>query len=580
MLKNFNSFDRRLLTVAIIFFAIFSYLSFDDSLIAGISGTHGEKIGKITSKQSDVRVKSSSDFRYVKAKKSNIYQGDSVFTGPQSKVIVTLDSGDTIEIQENSLITFSMVGNQLMLNLKAGQAKGSSNAVKIVDTSQPVQKTQEATKKITASRPKTPFQFKTRKVSSEQEAAQLVPQITSPKSPEIKKITKLYEGAPTQSPKIEISWDYPKSDVNYEIQVSRSPDFKPLEFSQQTPKKYLTTPDVTMGLHYVRVREQNKLWSKTATIEFKLNEPLVDGNLKKPIIEPNSQNYIISKNPLVINWTEIPEADQYLLEVAHDPDFQKTKKFLMEQNRFVVSNATPGLSYYRVTALSGDDSKSPTSDPARASVQVAPPVLEKIPDFKYLARDEDDHGPQPDMNLKWASTNFTKKYKVIVSQKPDMSQAATFEASQNSLQFKMSQPGSYFWQVQSLDEQGNPVSPPSQASSMNYEFTPPLDPPEPLLPRPQMTLFFQKGNENPFFFVWKEVANAKKYRLQVAKDESFKEIVYSPEVKITKVLMNTKLPQGQLYWRVQAIFEDRRSKWSEIQPVKIFGGKSARGEAP
>ena len=576
MLKNFNSFDRRLLLIAILFFVVFTYLSIDDRFLTNLSSSRGEKIGRIQIKQNDVRLKSNSDFRYLSArKKAVIYKGDSIFTGPNSKVQITLANGDTIEIQENSLVTFSMVDNQLVLNLKAGLVKSSSGSLNLVDSSHSVNL--QASKLRTAS----DFKFKTRNISSLGEEGVDFPRILRPIKNEVQNIRKLYYGAPTQPTNIQVVWEYAKTDVRYEVQVAKDPNFQTVEYSQMTDSKNLTTPEVRWGLHYVRVREQGQRWSETARIEFRVSSPDTDPTLTRPRMEKNYQEYVLSKNPLIVRWSEVPKATQYLVEMDQSGEFDEPKIFVTESNRYVLPHPNPGKVFFRVSALFGETKKSLPSEPSLAVAKVNPPKLEKILPLEYIAKDEEDHGPQPEVIMKWSSTEQTRKYQVTISQKPDFSEAKTFVSETPVLMYKMQNPGPYFWKVQSLNGKNQVISEPSQVSATVYKFIPPLDAPVPVSPLPHTTLFFQKENETPFFFVWKTVPHAKEFWVQVATDPQFRKIIYAPHSKSPKVLMSARLPSGQLYWRVQARFEDRASKWSKAQSLKIFGGKLAQqGDSP
>ncbi len=65
------------------------------------------------------------------------------------------------------------------------------------------------------------------------------------------------------------------------------------------------------------------------------------------------------------------------------------------------------------------------------------------------------------------------------------------------------------------------------------------------------------GPLQTFRFAWRPVGGARTYRLELARDESFREILYAGQISGTTVRDgNRTLPVGTLYWRVTAVGED------------------------
>jgi hypothetical protein len=569
MLKNFNSFDRKILYSAILLFFLFSFLVYDDSFILGLTGSQGEFVGAIEFREKDVRTKASNDFRYVNARNSNLFMGDSIFTGPNSKAGIRLPSGDLIEIQENSLITFTKVGNQMILSLKSGQLKGASKSIRIVaNISNPYDRAQAKAKEVKLAPPQQ------RNLSSIEEVK---PKIVNPRPYEVRTFNTFFNGLPSVPTTIEVFWQYPKESVKYDFQVAGDADFHKIEFAESTTATNMTTPELKPGPHFMRVRETEKPWSQSVQVVIQIAPPELSNTLARPRLERPFTEYIISKNPLQLRWYEVPEANQYLVEVSEDAEFTASRKILTTETQFVVEDSQPGKLHYRVSAVSGRKLSYP-SDTGQAVTMVAPPSPRKTPDLTYLAKNENDLGPAQEVNLAWSAVPYAKKYKVFVAYDEQFTNPKVIETTETSIRYQLEKPGKYFWQVQAETERSKPISQASNASDVNYQYFPPLAAPQPLLPRTNITLFFQSREENPFYFVWKPVEHAKEYHLQIAEDPSFSTILAEPKSSETKFLISKKLKQGPVYWRVQAITEDRTSMWSSGQNIKIFAGKTARGE--
>ncbi len=78
-------------------------------------------IGEISFAKNDIRHKNSGSFVWSKAQNSeSIHLGDSVFTGEKSQSQVSLQKGGHVDIDENSMVTFSRINDFEMPNLVTG----------------------------------------------------------------------------------------------------------------------------------------------------------------------------------------------------------------------------------------------------------------------------------------------------------------------------------------------------------------------------------------------------------------------------------------------------------------------------
>lgn len=99
---------------------------FSDSIYQKIFGSQNlvsqkEVVGEISFIKNDIRHKNSESYSWGKAKSAQAVQiGDSVFTGEKSKSQVRLRTGEQMDLDENSMVTFSKINDVNVPNLETG----------------------------------------------------------------------------------------------------------------------------------------------------------------------------------------------------------------------------------------------------------------------------------------------------------------------------------------------------------------------------------------------------------------------------------------------------------------------------
>jgi len=108
-----------------LFFLIYPFL---DSSSFGLSPQQIKTVGRISSQVSDTRIKGRRAFHWNSTEANQaIRLGDSLFTGEKSQAHVGLNSGATLEVGENSLVTFAEVNGIQVPRLDLGNFKLKSN---------------------------------------------------------------------------------------------------------------------------------------------------------------------------------------------------------------------------------------------------------------------------------------------------------------------------------------------------------------------------------------------------------------------------------------------------------------------
>lgn len=82
------------------------------------------------------------------------------------------------------------------------------------------------------------------------------------------------------------------------------------------------------------------------------------------------------------------------------------------------------------------------------------------------------------------------------------------------------------------------------------------------LPPDGASIVSLNGTQDPIVFRWTQVPSADQYRLEVAMDAEFNQVIYSMTGRETQIVVDKKMPRGHLFWRVRGIQGSRHSDWS------------------
>lgn len=122
--KNFSKTDRRLIYIAIIGILICLYFLLFDSGHSKSDRTGQVEIGSISLSDNDTRHKEKGTYVWTPLdSEEKVYIGDSIYSGKKSQVTVTLNEGGSVNVGENSLVTFENLDNQSVLDLESGKFK-------------------------------------------------------------------------------------------------------------------------------------------------------------------------------------------------------------------------------------------------------------------------------------------------------------------------------------------------------------------------------------------------------------------------------------------------------------------------
>ena len=171
------------------------------------------------------------------------------------------------------------------------------------------------------------------------------------------------------------------------------------------------------------------------------------------------------------------------------------------------------------------------------------------------------------INFKWNTMdqNFSE-YKVSISTQPDFSTAISMSSNSNQIEWSLPETNRrYFWKVEAANNQAEAKSP------VRWFYTSSNKGPKLEQPVDQLSLKLESNQQKKeILFSWLERYQAKAYEIQVAKDESFQNLLSSKLVKSVEFGPGT-FAKGEYFWRVRAQFGSQNfSEWSNVYSFSVI----------
>lgn len=494
-MKNFGKAEKIIFTVALCALGVFSYFLYDDSLLFPKSNTSGlEQIGSFVVSKNDVRRKNSDTFSWIPASNSTlVFQKDSIFTGSSSTASIQLSDGTVINVEPNSLITLNLKNGQMTLDLKYGdlQAEIAANSNLTVKTG-----AEETKLESTSQNEKSKVRMK-------------------------KAFSGLNVNLESGNAAITAKGTRKNLDPNAKLKVANNGDIKPIE----KPQTAILT-------------ENMKRWLK-----------------------PNPEQ------PIPVQWQTQGAVSGYEVELSLDPEFkdllvtEKTK-----EPQFAFSKTDQEANYYwRVKTYDTTGNLSSTSTTQQFAVelfkapQITSPLHNSLTNLEV--KPNLDKSVTAPVQLTWSAMPQLEKFEYQISQSSDFSEliqskevVGMKEAIINGIAS-----GKYFARVKGFSDQFKVATEWSEAVQFELQLSAKKE------PRPAAPILAQKKIEfiplpesertpaSPAapVLAWKPISTTKAFKLQIAKDKSFKDAAF---IDTTSTQFSwDEFSKGTTYYRVFAI---------------------------
>ena len=525
-----------LIGLGIGFYALHTDFSFFN--IGGRS-TSGNTIATVSKVESDVRLRGTKNIFWENARdEDSIVQGDSLFVGPESSIVVNFEDGTSITIGANSLIKFKTEGDKVKLSLSYGSIKSENMPSKLI--------LDDCGKSL---------DIQTAKGDTDLEI-----------------------GKSSECGKIQVKTKKGEVKVNDKV-VTKA---KELIVAPPPIVKLIDKPIINEAIV--------KLESLPAQEVAKINEMKPEEVQKKieaetkPLLPPqllrDSAKILIDKDKIpAASWMKVENAKEYILETADNPEFANPTISRSPATISKIENLTGDQVYYRLKTVGNNNATSEYSKTGKIDL-VYPSI--RIKDDKivydYIAKDSKDIGKPKNFNVKWTEVPNAEKYVVEVDTKDgDFSKPTTYTTREPASAIKIPGQGKYKYRVSAFNKAERKISSTNKLGEVIYNRL--FDMKTPLIEKTASSLqfFFQKGVGKYIWLKWAAPENKKsdKFRVEISKDESFTKLFKSYETNKNKVLVQESIPTGQYYWRVRAESgEDKEqvSDWSKPGYIEVNSG--------
>lgn len=517
-------------------YALHSDFSFFN--IGGFSGS-GQMIGTVDEVESDVRLRTIKNIFWQNARTlDSITEGDSLFVGPDSSIIVRFEDGKSVTIGANSLIKFKTEKNKIKLNLKYGSIKSKNLPSQLIlddcGETLDIKAQNNADLEIgkTSECGKIKVKAKNGEVKVNDQIVDKTGLIVDPKF-------KLSE-KPLVNEAI----------VNLEsLAAAELANLKGIKPVEEAPKK-------------VEVAVEQK--------------PL----LPPQLLRKTARILINKEKSAAASWQKAEMAEEYILETSAEPEFKNPTIVRTPASIHPVKSSDNDQLYYRLKSVDKDKKESEYSEIGQIDF-IYPSIKIKEPKtvYDYVAKNSKDLGEPKDFNVQWTEIPNAAKYIVEVDAKDgDFSEAKKYTVRQPAGAVKIPGQGEYQYRVSAYNAKNRKISSSSNMGEIIYNRFFDMKTPSIEKTASSLQFFFQKGLGKYIWLKWTspEAKKTDKYRVEVAQDQNFTQLFKSYSTPKTKVLIQDNLPPGNYFWRVRAESTEgttaQVSDWSNPGQLEIKSG--------
>lgn len=539
--KKFFNDDTITIYVCVIGLLIGWYALHSDFSFFNIGGrsASGNAIATVETVESDVRLRGTKNIFWENARtQDDIVEGDSLFVGPESSIVIRFEDGKSITIGSNSLIKFKSENNKIKLNLQYGSIKSQNLPTQLVlddcgkaldikaqgDTDLEIGKSSECGK----------IQVKTKK-GEVKVNDKVVDKTKDFVVPVVAPIVKLIE--------------------------------KPIVNEAIVKLESLPAPEIQ------KIQEM-----KPEEVQKKVEAE------QKPLLPPQllrkTAKILIDKEKVpAASWQKAEMAEEYILETSTEPEFKNPTVVRTPAAIHKVEPIGNDQLYYRLKSVGKNKKESVYSEVGQIEF-VYPSIRIKEPKtvYDYIAKSSKDTGTPKNFNVKWTEVPNADKYVVEVDKKDgDFSSPQKYTVRKPAGAIKIPGQGQYQYRVTAFNAQDRKISSSSNIGEIIYNRFFDMKTPSIEKTASSLQFFFQKGLGKFIWLKWAspEAKVTDKFRVEIAKDKEFTKLFKSYSTYKTKVLVQDSLPAGNYFWRVRAeSTEDKEqvSDWSNPGQIEINTG--------
>jgi len=364
------------------------------------------------------------------------------------------------------------------------------------------------------------------------------------------------------------TWNTVDGATEYQIQVSKKPDFKKklvicenVDTNTYTAIKKL--PPHKKYYWRVKAKDANGEWGPWSDVwSFSTPKP---GDIGTPILVSPEEGSTVEDLRPTFTWEPVEGADKYEIEISKKDDFHKKgiKETVSSTSYTVESDLLPDTTYYwkvKVNNSHGNNwsevwsfttPESQDTDDLEAPILISPEndstVEDLLPTFTW---DEVDDATEYEIQV---SKRADFKKKLVISEDIDTNTYTLLE--------ELSRHERYYWRVKAKDS-GGEWGPWSEVWSFTTPEHQDNDESEaPVLVSPEDGSTVEDLLPT---FTWDPVDGANEYEIEISKKDDFHKKGIKETVSSTSYTVESDLAPGTTYyWKVK-VKDGHGNKWSEV----------------
>ena len=275
--------------------------------------------------------------------------------------------------------------------------------------------------------------------------------------------------------------------------------------------------------------------------------------------------------PVSFAWSSSFSDDtELVLETSRSRDFAKANRLSVKGLQEVTLHEEAGTVYWRIYAAD-KGARDASADSGKFTVLDAPPpvLFEPAPDRRFAYKEM-----IPAVRFLWKGNDVSSSYTIEAADNPDMRNPAVVkQVSGETVTLPNLREGVWYWRVTPnyiTDETIRPK--PSAVSAFSIEKQKELPPIKLISPG----AIADTAEGKSVAFSWKNVNEAAKYRLVVAKSESMRDAVVERTSDINYYELKNAaktLPNGTYYWTVEGL--DKRGEHLTSSAPSVFRSRDS-----
>lgn len=294
-------------------------------------------------------------------------------------------------------------------------------------------------------------------------------------------------------------------------------------------------------------------------------------SLSAPHLENKDIKYEVSgENPQVLKWSVVDGAKSYEVDVSNTPDFIQVDPFKTNANQLTLKKLSNNM-FYRVRAVGFEKAISSNSEIGQLTVTFPRIKMDKLKVTKeYKAKNPRDRGiAGTAVDVSWSKVPYADKYVIELIDKKSKKPVRKTITRELASALEVPRTGKYSYQVRALDTRGRDISS-SDVGEVVYNKVFNI-----LAPLIQEGIndkfyFFQKNAAKYVWLKWlSQSEEARKFRVEIARDKDFSAIVQSSFTAKPKLLVTEQVDAGEYFWRVRSEEGENYSSWSNTEMFKI-----------